>query len=311
MSNARDLWVAQRERLARLDPMLPPAAAPPKGEAITAALPDGGTVAGVLVRTTYPPGSLARTWSTTEVVELTPLLGETGLAGMHTLLAAWRTRLPALSLPDNDSACVVTWPSRDVTAARALLDHGFAPLTVIAVRTGGRPYPRSARVPGLVVRRARPADLDAVVELAMAELAYSALVGATVVREDAAELKRGVLAGRLDRGDPVWVAEQDGLVVGLAECGVSDAAPGTWTGTRLPAGRWAYVNCAAVLPGARGQGVGRSLLDTVHAAFHAGGVMGSYLYYSPANPLSSVFWPRQGYRPLWTVWEVRPAGALR
>jgi len=24
-----------------------------------------------------------------------------------------------------------------------------------------------------------------------------------------------------------------------------------------------------------------------------------------------VFWPRQGYRPLWTIWEVRPAWALR
>lgn len=311
MSDSRDLWVAQRERLAGLDPLLPPPAAPPKGEVITAALPDGGAVAGVLVRTAHPPGSLARTWATAELVELVPLLGETGLAGMHTLLAAWRARLPALGLPDHDSACVVTWPSRDATATRALLDHGFAPLTVIAVRTGGGPDSRPVRLPDLVVRRARPADLDAVVELAMAELAYSALVGATVVREDAAELKRGMLASRLDRGDPVWVAEQDGLVVGLAECGVSDAAPGTWTGTRLPAGRWAYVNCASVLPGARGQGVGRTLLDAVHAAFDAAGVRGSYLYYSPANPLSSVFWPRQGYRPLWTIWEVRPAGALR
>ena len=108
MSGARDLWVTQRQRLARLDPMLPPPAAPPKGEVITAALADGGTVAGVLVRTTHPPGSLSRTWSTAEVVELVPLLGETGLAGMHTLLAAWRARLPALGLPDRDSACVVT-----------------------------------------------------------------------------------------------------------------------------------------------------------------------------------------------------------
>jgi hypothetical protein len=49
----------------------------------------------------------------------------------------------------------------------------------------------------------------------------------------------------------------------------------------------------------------------VHATFAAAGVRGSYLYYNPPNPLSSVFWPRQGYRPLWTVWEARPASALR
>jgi hypothetical protein len=41
------------------------------------------------------------------------------------------------------------------------------------------------------------------------------------------------------------------------------------------------------------------------------GAAGTFLYYNPPNPLASVFWPRQGYRPLWTIWEVRPAGALR
>jgi hypothetical protein len=41
------------------------------------------------------------------------------------------------------------------------------------------------------------------------------------------------------------------------------------------------------------------------------GTRGTYLYYNPPNPISSVFWPRQGYRPLWTLWEVRPATALR
>ena len=38
---------------------------------------------------------------------------------------------------------------------------------------------------------------------------------------------------------------------------------------------------------------------------------GNFLHYNPPNPLSSVFWPRAGYAPLWTLWEVRPARALR
>ena len=145
----------------------------------------------------------------------------------------------------------------------------------------------------------------------LAEQSYSALVGGTVLRPNAAELKHTMLAGRLRRGEPIWVAERDGAVVGLAECGYSDAVPGSWTATRLLPGRWGYVNCTSVLPEARGQRVGRALMTHVHATFAAAGVRGSYLYYNPPNPLSSVFWPRQGYRPLWTVWEARPASALR
>jgi len=49
----------------------------------------------------------------------------------------------------------------------------------------------------------------------------------------------------------------------------------------------------------------------VHRELHRAGVTGTYLYYNPPNPLSSVFWPRQGYRPLWTIWETRPGWALR
>ncbi len=29
------------------------------------------------------------------------------------------------------------------------------------------------------------------------------------------------------------------------------------------------------------------------------------------NPLAVPFWGRQGYRPLWTTWEARPARMLR
>jgi hypothetical protein len=49
----------------------------------------------------------------------------------------------------------------------------------------------------------------------------------------------------------------------------------------------------------------------VHQELRTGGATGTYLYYNPTNPLASVFWHRQGYRPLWTTWEVRPAAALR
>jgi GNAT superfamily N-acetyltransferase len=76
-------------------------------------------------------------------------------------------------------------------------------------------------------------------------------------------------------------------------------------------GRWGYVNTVSVLPNARGNGIGRQLMSVAHHDLARHRAIGSYLYYNPANPLSSVFWPRQGYRPLWTIWEIRPSGALR
>ncbi|MFI9814392.1 GNAT family N-acetyltransferase [Saccharothrix variisporea] len=307
MTVSRGLVEAQGARFACIDPLLPAVTAPPDGDVVTAALPDGTRVAGVLTRQVHDRRSAARLWSATEVWELTPLLGSGGAAAMDALLRAWRHRMDRVGAADHDSACVLTWPSRDAEAARVLLDHGLVPLSVIAVRRAAPPPPDGS----LVVRRATPADLDTVLTLALAELRYSALVGSTVDRPEAPELKRRTLAERLAAGGPAWLAERDGIAVGLAECAVVVSEPGNWTSTRLPPGRWGYVNCVSVLPGARGTGIGRRLMAHAHRELHRLGTVGTYLYYNPPNPLSSVFWPRQGYRPLWTVWEVRPAGALR
>ncbi|MEU7531251.1 GNAT family N-acetyltransferase [Saccharothrix sp. NPDC042600] len=307
MTVSRGLVEAQSARFACLDPLLPAVTAPPDGDVVTAALPDGTRVAGVLTRQVHDRRSAARLWSATEVWELTPLVGGGGAAAMDALLRAWRHRMDRVGPAEQDSACVLTWPSRDAEAARVLLDHGLVPLSVIAVRRAGPP-PADA---SLTIRRATPADLDTVLALALAELRYSALVGSTVDRPEAAELKRRTLAERLAAGGPAWLAERDGIAVALAECAVVVSEPGNWTSTRLPLGRWGYVNCVSVLPGARGTGIGQRLMAHAHRELHRLGTVGTYLYYNPPNPLSSVFWPRQGYRPLWTVWEVRPAGALR
>ncbi|WP_433263297.1 GNAT family N-acetyltransferase [Actinosynnema sp. CS-041913] len=409
MTVSRGLVEAQSTRFACVDPLLPAVAAPPDGDVITAALPDGSRVAGVLQRQVHDRTSAARLWSATEVWELTPLLGSAGAAGMDALLRAWRRRMDRAGPAERDSACVLTWPSRDAEATQALLDHGLVPLSVIAVRpntpatppagrsssgttpsgsntptgrntptnantplnrntpsadrpsgsntppgrntptgadtpTGrntpsnantptGRNAPSSADAPAganmlagantplrantplvpgsLVIRRATPADLETVLNLALSELRYSAMVGSTVNRPEAVELKRRTLAERLAAGGPAWLAERDGIAVALAECALVTSEPGNWTSTRLPVGRWGYVNCVSVLPGARGSGIGQRLMAHAHRELQRLGTVGSYLYYNPPNPLSSVFWPRQGYRPLWTVWEVRPAGALR
>ncbi|MGW4210114.1 N-acetyltransferase family protein [Lentzea sp. NPDC004789] len=307
MTSARGLVAAQSARFTSLDPLLPAAAEPPAdGHVITAALADGTRVAGVISHRTFDEHSTTRLWSTAQVWELVPLVGTS--QGMDALLTRFRRHLDAHEPGDHDSACVVHWPSRDTRAARAFLDHGMVPLSVLAVRLRTPP----ARVQRtLTIRRATPHDLDSVLELSLAELEYSSFVGSTIVRPEARAIKQRALAERLANASPIWLAERDGIAVALAECAIVSSEPGSMAATRLPRGRWGYVNCLSVLPGARGTGIGQQLVAHAHQELHRMGAVGTYLYYNPPNPLSSVFWPRQGYRPLWTVWEVRPASALR
>jgi GNAT superfamily N-acetyltransferase len=306
MSVASALLAAQTTRFERLDALLPPAAPLPDGHVLTAALRHGDRVAGSVVRIAHEPDAAATLWSARHVLELYPLLGDADAAGMEALLREF-ARVVARTTPAPDSACVVTWPSRDAPAAGPLLGHGFAPLSVLAVRTGAAPPPPA----GPAVRPAGPADLDAVVDLELAELAYSTDLGVTPPRADAAEIRRASLAHQLGQGEPVWLAERDGVAVGVAHCRLIDVATTSALATRLRPGRWGYVNSVSVLPTARGTGVGRELMAVAHHELHTAGATATFLYHHPVNPLASVFWARQGYRPLWTGWEVRPAGALR
>lgn len=307
----RDLLNRQHARFDDLDPGLPPVVPPPPGEILVVSDDTGGEAAGVVTHHSWPAGSAALLWSAAEVTELHPVLGAAGRAGVDGLVAEWGRRIPARVRQASDSAAVVTWPSRDVVAARVFLDHGLVPLAVLAVRHAGPPAAVPPPDPALVIRRAGEDDLEACVELAMHEIAYSSAVGGSVLRPDAESVKRTSLRERFARGEPIFLAERDGRTVGLLECGLTDVSTGTWLAGLLPAGRWGYVNCASVRPGRRGGGIGHALVAAALPALQPRGTRGTYLYYNPPNPLSSVFWPRHGYRPLWTLWEVRPACALR
>jgi GNAT superfamily N-acetyltransferase len=306
-----DLLEIQRRRFAALDPRLPRAAAPPLGDVLVVGdVPQ--RAAGVVTHHVWPAGSGPLLWSTTQVSELHPVLGATGHGPLHALVDAWRGHVLPGMLREQDSSAVVTWPSRDVVATRVFLDHGLVPLAVLAVRPPGA-APAPAPDPTLTVRRALPEDLEECVRLALEELAYSSQVGGSLLRPDAEAVKRTMIRDRLGRGEPTWLAERDGVVVGMIECGHAEAVPGAWLANLLPVGLWGYVNCASVTAAERGSGVGAHLVATALAALQTSrtAVRGTYLYYNPPNPLSSVFWPRAGYSPLWTLWEVRPAAGLR
>ncbi|PXY24797.1 N-acetyltransferase [Prauserella sp. PE36] len=285
---------------AALDPLLPETVDPGAGERLTASLPDGREVEGVLYRARYE--GWASLWHSRRTWELAPLDAGLGGEAMSALLGALRQRL-ARESPGPDSACTVTWPSLDTGVVPALLRHGLTPSAVLAVRERA-PVPE-VRAGGVDVRAATGADAEDLAGLWLDELRYAALVGPAVERPDAARRLLAELRRTLARGEPVWLAEAEGVPVGLAVCAWPAPAP-----DRIANGLWARVGTVSVAPEARGTGVGRTLMATAHRELLARGAHGTYLFYSPHNALSSVFWHRQGYRPLWTIWEVRPASAL-
>ncbi|QFU91565.1 GNAT family N-acetyltransferase [Amycolatopsis sp. YIM 10] len=267
----------------------------------------GERVSAVLRRERYEPGAVELLWSAARVWRLFPEIGTTGTAGMDALLRAWRAELDAES-PGEDSACVVTWPSHDAEAIRAFLDHGLAPVTALATRTEP---PEVVERPGVTVRQARPDDFAAVLDLALEIFDYSSLV-ALPRREHTEDLLAPRLRTKLEQDTgTVWVAEIGGIVAGLADCSWVDVTGEAGAAELLPPGSWGYLNNVGTAREVRGRGIGRTLAAAAHAYFHERGAAGTYLYYNPPNPLSSVFWHRRGYRPLWTIWEVRPASLLR
>jgi ribosomal protein S18 acetylase RimI-like enzyme len=308
LADVRALLDERERTFTALDELLPLAGPPPAGEPLRAA---DASAFGVVEHSESPPGTLSSLWSAREVWQLYPIVPAAHPAALDALLLAWREK--PVRPEGADSARTVVWPSRDVDAAGVLLDHGFDPVSVLAVRSGrgARAEPGSRAPSDLRLRRAESADLPVLVDLAVAELDYSSRIGGARRRPDAAELRSAALRYRLAAGEPVWLAEDGGDPLGMAECSLADVAAAGAPRALLQAGRWGYVNCLSVFPAARGHGVGGALARAALRDFAARRAEGSYLYYNPLNPRSSVFWPRYGYRPLWTIWEAAPASGSR
>ncbi|WP_037313291.1 GNAT family N-acetyltransferase [Amycolatopsis orientalis] len=293
----------QAARFAALDPLLPPPPPLPPGDPVEA----GGAV-GTIAHLRFPVGSWQRLWSPAHLQILSAILPADAGAGMNALLSVWRARI-ALAAAEPDSSCTVTWPSRDVVVARALLDHGLAPQLALAVRA---PSPGDGHtVPGVTVRESTGGDLEEIVDLRFEELRYTSFVGHGVVRPGAKALLAEEVRRGLQFGGRAWIAEEEGVTVGMVTGGKRSPAPGDALAGRLPPGEWGYLGTLAVTAAARGRGIGRALTAVAHDELFSASSRGTFVSYNPANPLSPVFWHRQGYRPLWTTWAVSPAAALR
>ncbi len=191
-----DLNKAVGRRWQGLDRFLPGRADLPQGCAapLVAAGANGRPAGlGVCRHQFVPADTLNQTWGSASQFSLILRLREPDTsAALDELLAQWRDHLAGLpEAGAADTAAMVTWPTRDVSGVNALLRRGMQAMTVIAVRPAehaatGPAGPASAArdgeedSAGLVIREARPGDLDAVTEFEMGVIRYDAQFGAAI-----------------------------------------------------------------------------------------------------------------------------------
>jgi ribosomal protein S18 acetylase RimI-like enzyme len=299
-----------------IDPLLPDvlAGAPGCGADLAVDGPDRRMVAaGSCSHWAAEPRSFDLLEGAAQRFRLSPYLaGSDVLASLDTLLSRWRDHLAAVpEAAGEDTAAVICWPSRDVAGVRALVTHGLVPHGVIAARSANRqPAVSAGCPPGVRIRRATPADLDVVTRMTVEVLRFDANFGGVIERPGAEEVLRAQIAGLIREDDPwTWLAERDGVPVGLLVAERPEVAG--WIAPRTCESPVAYLLALFVAPAERGAGVGAALTGQLHRSAALARVSVILLEYEQVNPLSAPFWGSQGYRPLWTTWEVRPARMLR
>lgn len=326
---ASGVFTRAERRLLRIDPLLPwpwpgaPHCGAPLGTGYEAA----AAAMGRCEHWVAEPGSLDLSWGAARRFQLSPTIaGPDVAAGLGQLLTQWRDHLAVVpGTGADDSAAIVTWPSRDADGVLTLLRHGFDPLEVLAARTAPRRGTREpltppasellAGTPGdldgsLRVRRGTAADADAVARLAIEVIRFDSRFGAVNERPDTLAALRREAAGLLAGPEPwAWLAERDGKPVGLVAAQRPEAA--RWIAPMVRQAPAAYLMLMFVDPAERGSGIGGRLVAEFHREADVAGVAVTLLHYEQLNPLSVPFWSRHGYRPLWTTWQTTPASAFR
>lgn len=293
-----ELHAAQATRWRSVDPLLP-APGPPQPDPLT--VPGG---AGWVQRTVLDPAAVSATWTALHNHVLTAhVAGPDPAAALGALIDRWE-RLGLGPPDDQESVAEVVWPSRDVEPVLALARHGFAPAVAVAVGRTGRA--RAPHVPGLEVRPVTAADVDTAAAFALEIVRYDARFGALSERASTpARLVEGFAATVLRDRPTTWLAVLDGRPVGM--CSVDPPEHAIGTRALCAAAAVGYLGSMFVDPAARGTGIGSVLHAHGDATLKAAGAEVTLLHHAVPNPRSTPFWYRQGYRPLWTHWQRRPA----
>jgi len=320
--NATDsIGTLAARRWQEADPLLPEPVLPPPGcdAPLIVAGPDGQPAAvGSCQHLARTAESLDVAWGTARRFQLTATVaGPDVRDALDRLLSQWRDHLAGIpGADDDDSAAIVNWPSRDIEGVETLVRHGLSPMATIAARATGRlhggpadPATGAARR-GISIRRAGPADLEAVARLGLEVIRFDAYFGNGGERPGTVNALRREVVRLLDAPRPwTWLAERDGEPVGMLAAQPPGAAD--WIAPMVRPTPAAYLMLMFVQPDERGVGVGAGLVGRLHREIDAAGVPVTLLHYQTLNPLSAPFWHQQGYRPLWVTWEARPARSIR
>jgi predicted N-acetyltransferase YhbS len=227
-------------------------------------------------------------------------------------MASIRVPAEAEAVAGGDTAAGLMWPSRDTAMTRTFLRHGLSARVHVAARLAGRPSPVSPVPAGLVIRELTKRDIDAAAALQLEVIRWDAQFDGVTLRESSSARSRDDVVEQLAKARPsAWVAEADGLVVGLLT--IAWPPETDWISQLVAADstRIAYLGCLSIAPRHRSAGVGAALARFIHAELDAAGVDVTLLHHSAPNPLSTPFWHRWNYRPLWTSWQARPHFMLR
>lgn len=296
----KDLHAAQAARWRAADPLLPSPMTPRAGAVTTL---DGAAVAR---HSEIGPDVLAASWSALRQFRMNALVaGPSPAAALGRLLDLWDAGIATHCAPDDDdSAAEVLWPSRDTAPVLAFTRRGFMPSGCVAVRRTGGAQPGTAR--GVSIRPLTGSDVAVAAALHLELIRYDAQFGKLTARASTAARIVENTQARADLAEPTaWLAERDGRAVGLV---VVDLPAGSgWVAALCGRGPVGYLATAVVDPAERGQGVGRALDAHADAVLQAAGATVTLLHHVLPNPLSTPFWNRAGYRPLWTIWQRRPA----
>jgi GNAT superfamily N-acetyltransferase len=171
----------------------------------------------------------------------------------------------------------------------ALSNLGFGRDGAYCVRTV---VPRRGS-PSVAVRIAGAAHIDAIARLALVEIQHrSAAPMFAPSRQPALEDLVAMHSALQHDGAVHLIATLGGRDVGLLTIELTSPAP------RLCPDGQPYIGPTATLPDARGQGVGRALVDAALAWAHDHGHQWIAVDFATANPLSRPFWLQAGFRPV-------------
>ncbi|GHO84816.1 GNAT family N-acetyltransferase [Dictyobacter formicarum] len=206
---------------------------------------------------------------------------------------------------------MMRWPCCDPWMALLLRKQGFLLDSELAYQPvpatlAPRSFPSSVHA-----RLARPEDEEALLALFTEELLFHEPYTPFVRMNSSVEcafrdrLELFWSGKSVEKGAPIVVViEWDAQIVAMSENDLyTIEAEDESEPHFMPRGRYGHINNVGVRQAFRGQGIGRLLLQASFECFAHLQLDGYILWFNPANPLSSQFWPRMGFSPLWRTYQ--------